>query len=79
LIDEHLPKVEECAERSRARFAPTRCVRSCARSAMQARTGPPAVSRTAAAVVKQAYQAGRVRVHPPWVAELGRWLRYDYG
>ena len=29
--------------------------------------------------MKQAYRAGRVRVHRPWVTEPGMWLQYDYG
>ena len=29
--------------------------------------------------MKQAYRAGRVRVHRPWVTEPGMWLQYDFG
>ncbi|MDO5745912.1 MAG: IS21 family transposase [Micrococcaceae bacterium] len=76
LIDEFLPKVEEWVERShgkvRADVAHDRLV-------ILGFTGCDRTTRRAVAQVKQAYRAGRVRVHRPWVTEPGMWLQYDYG
>lgn len=76
LIDEYLPKVEEWVERSggkvRADVAHQKLL-------ALGYAGSERTTRRAVAKVKQAYRAGRVRVHRPWVTEPGMWLQYDYG
>jgi transposase len=76
LIDEFLPKVEEWVNRSKGRVRA-----DVAHGKLRALgyTGSERTTRRAVARVKQAYRAGRVRVHRPWVAEPGMWLQYDYG
>ena len=41
--------------------------------------GSERTTRRAIAQAKRAFQAGRVRVHRPWVIEPGMWLQYDFG
>jgi len=41
--------------------------------------GSERTTRRAVAGLKQAYAAGRRRVHRPWVAEPGMWAQYDFG
>ena len=76
LIDPHLAKLEEWVERShgklRADIAHDKLV------ALGYR-GSERTTRRAVATVKQAFKAGRRRVHRPWVPEPGMWLQWDYG
>lgn len=76
LIDEYLPKVEEWVERSNGKV---RADVAHDRLRVLGFTGCDRTTRRAVAQVKQAYRAGRVRVHRPWVSEPGMWLQYDYG
>jgi hypothetical protein len=41
--------------------------------------GSERTTRRAVAQLKAAWQAGRRRVHRPWVAEPGMWAQYDFG
>jgi hypothetical protein len=41
--------------------------------------GSERTTRRAVATVKQAFNAGRRRVHRPWVPEPGMWFQWDYG
>src|SRR5262245_64247279 len=41
--------------------------------------GSERTTRRAVAGLKAAWQAGRRRVHRPWVAEPGMWAQYDFG
>ncbi len=76
LIDEYLPKVEEWVERSQGKV---RADVAHEKLVALGYTGSERTTRRAVATVKQAYRAGRVRVHRPWVTEPGMWLQYDYG
>lgn len=76
LIDEFLPKVEEWVERSHGKIRGD-VVHD--KLLGLGYTGSQRTTRRAVARVKEAYRAGRVRVHRPWVPEPGMWLQYDYG
>lgn len=76
LIDEFLPKVEEWVARSGGKI---RADVAHEKLAGLGYAGSARTTRRAIASVKQAYRAGRVRVHRPWVTEPGMWLQYDYG
>ena len=76
LVDEYLPKVEEWVERSKGKV---RADVAHKKLLALGYTGSERTTRRAVASVKQAYRAGRVRVHRPWVTEPGMWLQYDYG
>ena len=76
LVDEYLPKVEEWVERSKGKV---RADVAHEKLLALGYTGSERTTRRAVASVKQAYRAGRVRVHRPWVTEPGMWLQYDYG
>ena len=76
LIDEYLPKVEEWVEQSRGKV---RADVAHDKLVAMGYTGSERTTRRAVATVKQAYRAGRVRVHRPWITEPGMWLQYDYG
>lgn len=72
LIDEYLPKVEEWVERSKGKI---RADEAHEKLVALGYTGSERTTRRAVATVKQAYRAGRVRVHRPWITEPGMWLR----
>jgi len=76
LIDEFLPTVEEWVEQSRGKV---RADVAHEKLLVMGYTGSERTTRRAVATVKQAYRAGRVRVHRPWITEPGMWLQYDYG
>jgi transposase len=76
LIDEYLPKVEEWVERSKGKV---RADKAHEKLLALGYTGSERTTRRAVAKVKDAYRAGRVRVHRPWITEPGMWLQYDYG
>lgn len=76
LIDEYLPKVEEWVERSHGKV---RADVAHEKLLALGYVGSERTTRRAVAKVKDAYRAGRVRVHRPWVTEPGMWLQYDYG
>ena len=76
LVDEYLPKVEEWVERSKGKV---RADVAHKKLLALGYTGSERTTRRAVASVKQAYRAGRVRVHRPWITEPGMWLQYDYG
>ncbi len=62
LIDEYLPKVEEWVERSQGKV---RADVAHEKLVALGYTGSERTTRRAVATVKQAYRAGRVRVHRP--------------
>ena len=76
LIDEYLPKVEEWVERSKGKV---RADVAHDKLVALGYAGSERTTRRAVAKVKQAYRAGQVRVHRPWITEPGMWLQYDYG
>jgi transposase len=76
LIDDYLPKVEEWVERSKGKV---RADVAHEKLVALGYIGSERTTRRAVAAVKQAYRAGRVRVHRPWITEPGMWLQYDYG
>lgn len=76
LIDEYLPKVEEWMEHSKGKI---RADVAHDKLVALGYAGSERTTRRAVATVRAAYQAGRVRVHRPWVTEPGMWLQYDFG
>jgi hypothetical protein len=76
LIDEFLPKLEEWMEHSRGKV---RADRAHARLLGLGYAGSERTTRRAVAQTRQAFKAGRMRVHRPWVTEPGMWLQYDFG
>ena len=76
VIDEFLPKLEELVERSKGKI---RADVAHVHIAAMGYAGSVRTTRRAVAGLKQAYAAGRRRVHRPWVAEPGMWAQYDFG
>jgi len=76
VIDEFLPKLEELVERSKGRI---RADVAHEKITAMGYAGSERTTRRAVAGLKQAYAAGRRRVHRPWVAEPGMWAQYDFG
>jgi hypothetical protein len=76
VIDEFLPKLEELVERSKGKI---RADKAHEHIAAMGYAGSGRTTRRAVAGLKQAYAAGRRRVHRPWVAEPGMWAQYDFG
>ena len=76
LIDEFLPKLEEWVEHSRGKI---RADKVHDRLLALGYAGSERTTRRATAQVRRSFQAGRVRVHRPWVTEPGMWLQYDFG
>jgi hypothetical protein len=76
VIGGFLPKLEELVERSKGKI---RADKAHERIAAMGYAGSERTTRRAVAGLKQAYAAGRRRVHRPWVAEPGMWAQYDFG
>jgi Mu transposase-like protein len=76
VIDGFLPKLEELVERSKGKI---RADKAHEHIAAMGYAGSERTTRRAVAGLKQAYAAGRRRVHRPWVAEPGMWAQYDFG
>ncbi|MGH8938895.1 MAG: IS21 family transposase, partial [Actinomycetes bacterium] len=76
LIDPHLAKLEEWVERSHGKLRADIAHDKLGALGYQ---GSERTTRRAVATVKQAFDAGRRRVHRPWVPEPGMWLQWDYG
>jgi hypothetical protein len=76
LIDEYLPKVEECVEQSAGKVRADKAHRKLLALGY---AGSERTTRRAVAMVKRDYRSGRRRVHRPWVTEPGMWIQYDYG
>ena len=76
LADEFWPKLEEWMERSKGKV---RADVAHEKLAALGYRGSERTTRRAVARVRAAFQAGRVRVHRPWVTEPGMWLQYDFG
>ena len=77
LIDEFLPKVEEWMEHSKGKIrADVAHEKLLAMGFTGFGADDPAGGRRRS---RRHYQAGRVRVHRPWVTEPGMWLQYDFG
>jgi transposase len=76
VIDVFLPKLEELVERSKGRV---RADVAHEKIAAMGFTGSERTTRRAVARLKAAWQAGRRRVHRPWVTEPGMWAQYDFG
>ncbi len=76
VIDEFLPKLEELVERSKGKIRADKAHQKI--TAMGYR-GSDRTTRRAVAGLKVAWQAGRRRVHRPWIPEPGMWAQYDFG
>lgn len=76
VIDEFLPKLEELVERSKGKI---RADKAHEHIAAMGYAGSERTTRRAVAQLKTAWQAGRRRVHRPWIAEPGMWAQYDFG
>ena len=76
LIDPHLAKLEEWVERSHGKL---RADIAHDKLGALGYRGSERTTRRAVATVKQAFNAGRRRVHRPWVPEPGMWFQWDYG
>jgi len=76
VIDEFLPKLEELVERSKGKIRADVAHEKITAMGYQ---GSERTTRRAVARLKAAWQAGRRRVHRPWVAEPGMWAQYDFG
>jgi hypothetical protein len=76
VIDEFLPKLEELAGRSKGKI---RADKAHERIAAMGHAGSERTTRRAVAGLKAAWQAGRRRVHRPWIPEPGMWAQYDFG
>jgi transposase IS116/IS110/IS902 family protein len=76
LIDEYLPKLEELVDRSRGKIRADKAHR---KITAMGYAGSERTTRRAVARLKQAWHAGRRRVHRPWIVEPGMWAQYDFG
>lgn len=76
LIDPFLDKVEEWVDRSHGKV---RADRVHAKLVWLGYGGSERTTRRVVAELKAAWNAGRRRVHRPWITEPGMWLQYDYG
>ena len=76
VIDPFLPKLEELVERSKGKV---RADVAHDKITAMGYGGSERTTRRAVAGLKAAWQAGRRRVHRPWVPEPGMWAQYDFG
>jgi len=76
VIDPFLPKLEELVDRSKGKV---RADVAHDKIAAMGYGGSERTTRRAVAGLKTAWQAGRRRVHRPWVPEPGMWAQYDFG
>jgi hypothetical protein len=76
LIDGFLPKLEELVERSKGKI---RADVAHDKITAMGYAGSERTTRRAVARLKDAWQAGRRRVHRPWIPEPGMWAQYDFG
>ena len=76
VIDGFLPKLEELVERSKGKI---RADKAHEKIAAMGYAGSQRTTRRAVAGLKEAWRAGRRRVHRPWVPEPGMWAQYDFG
>src|ERR1700745_2848118 len=76
VIDECLPKLEELVERSKGKI---RADKAQEKITAMGYAGSGRTTRRAVAELKAAWQAGRRRVHRPWIPEPGMWAQYDFG
>ena len=76
VIDEFLPKLEELVERSKGKI---RADKAHGKITAMGYAGSERTTRRAVAQAKAAWQAGRRRVHRPWIPEPGMWAQYDFG
>ena len=68
MIDEFLPKLEELVERSKGKI---RADKAHEKIVAMGYAGSQRTTRRAVAGLKEAWRAGRWRVHRPWVPEPG--------
>jgi hypothetical protein len=71
-----LPKLEELVERSKGKI---RADVAHEKIAAMGYAGSERTTRRAVAQLKEAWRAGRRRVHRPWIPEPGMWAQYDFG
>jgi hypothetical protein len=76
VIDEFLPKLEELVERSKGKI---RADKAHEKIAAMGYAGSERTTRRAVAGLKEAWRAGRRRVHRPWIPEPGMRAQYDFG
>src|SRR3954453_22828740 len=75
VIDEFLPKLEELVDRSKGKI---RADVAHDKIVAMGFGGSERTTRRAVAQIKQAWWAGRRRVHRPWIPEPGMWAQYDF-
>jgi hypothetical protein len=73
---QYLEKIEELVDHSRGKIRADKVHKKI--TAMGYR-GSERTTRRAVARAKEAWHAGRRRVHRPWIAEPGMWAQYDFG
>ena len=76
VIDEFLPKLEELVERSKGKIRADKAHEHITAMGFK---GSERTTRRAVAALRAAWQAGRRRVHRPWIPEPGMWAQYDFG
>lgn len=76
VIDGFLPKLEELVDRSKGKI---RADVAHEKITAMGYAGSERTTRRAVAELKVAWNAGRRRVHRPWIAEPGMWAQYDFG
>ena len=76
VIDEYLEKLEELVDRSKGKIRADRAHRTITTMGY---TGSERTTRRAVRRLKDAWHAGRRRVHRPWIPEPGMWAQYDFG
>jgi hypothetical protein len=76
VIGGFLPKLEELVDRSKGKV---RADVAHEKITAMGYGGSERTTRRAVAELKAAWQAGRRRVHRPWIPEPGMWAQYDFG
>jgi len=76
VIGGFLPKLEELVERSKGKI---RADVAHEKITAMGYAGSERTTRRAVARLKEAWRAGRRRVHRPWIPEPGMWAQYDFG
>jgi hypothetical protein len=76
VVDGFLPKLEELVDRSKGKI---RADVAHEKITAMGYAGSERTTRRAVAELKAAWNAGRRRVHRPWIPEPGMWAQYDFG
>lgn len=76
MIDDFMPKVEELVEASFGKIGADQVHKKLVAMGFE---GTDRTTRRAVAAARDAFRAGRRRVHRPWVTEPGLWMQWDWG